>query len=371
MKKYILKTPVTETAEQVVETESQKGKIAKQILLGIDAHQNSYQVARKIDAGGIQPVQSFKADKLLGFVAKQLRLAEKVYAVYEAGPLGYVLYRKLKELGVEAMVCAPECLEAGSKRKFNKIDAAKLTARLYNSLGGDRYALASCRCPVPEQEQLRFGSRQHDQLVRTRKAIASQGRSLMLSQGYGSHKGAWWRPRAFDKLRTVLPEWMLKGLEVWQASLLLLDQEILKLETELVQSFQGPRPKGAGALSMVQLSREIFDYNRFKTRHNIGCFSGLCPSEHSTGDPSKQRLGSITKVGNPRIRVLLVEMAWRLLRFQPDYKPIKKWYPVLTGTNRALKRKAIVAVARQLFIDIWRMRTGQVSAQELGLVMCY
>src|SRR5437868_12896058 len=85
MKTYSLKTPITETAEQAVETESQKGKIAKQILLGIDAHQNSYQVGRKIDAGGIQPAQSFKEDKLLGFVAKQQRLAEKVYAVYEAG----------------------------------------------------------------------------------------------------------------------------------------------------------------------------------------------------------------------------------------------------------------------------------------------
>jgi transposase len=129
MKTYVLKTPVTETAEQATETESQNGKIAKQILLGIDTHENSYQVGRKIDAGGIQPVQSFKPDKLLGFVAKQLRLAEKVYVVYEAGPLGYVLYRKLKALGVEAMVCAPECLEGGSKRKHNKIDAAKLTAR--------------------------------------------------------------------------------------------------------------------------------------------------------------------------------------------------------------------------------------------------
>src|ERR1700737_2624879 len=96
MKNYILKTPNSETAEQATETESQKGRIAKQILLGIDVHENSYQVGRKIDAGGIQPVQSFKPDKLLGFVAKQLRLAEKVYVVYEAGPLGcYVLYRKL------------------------------------------------------------------------------------------------------------------------------------------------------------------------------------------------------------------------------------------------------------------------------------
>ena len=58
------------------------------------------------------------------------------------------------------------------------------------------------------------------------------------------------------------------------------------------------------------------------------------------------------------------------MQFQPHYKPIQKWYSALTGTNKALKRKAIVAVARQLFVDIWRMRTGRITAQELGLVMC-
>ena len=63
-------------------------------------------------------------------------------------------------------------------------------------------------------------------------------------------------------------------------------------------------------------------------------------------------------------------MAWRMVQFQPDYKPIKRRYPVLTGTNKVLKRKAIVAVARQLFVDIWRLRTGRVTGQELGLVMC-
>src|SRR5215831_12945057 len=155
MRTYILKTPVTETAEQATEANGQKRKIAKQILLGIDAHENSYQVGRKIEAGGIQPVPSFSEGKLLLFAQKQLQLAEKVYAVYEAGPLGYVLYRKLKELGIEAMVCAPECLEAGSKRKHNKIDASKLTGQLYSFLAGDQYALRIVRVPSPEQEQLR------------------------------------------------------------------------------------------------------------------------------------------------------------------------------------------------------------------------
>jgi len=43
MKEYLLK-PITETAEQAIEAKGQKGKIAKQILLGIDSHVNSYQV---------------------------------------------------------------------------------------------------------------------------------------------------------------------------------------------------------------------------------------------------------------------------------------------------------------------------------------
>src|ERR1700730_8263900 len=120
MKQYRL-TPITETAEQVTEAKSQKGKIAKQIVLGIDAHLNSYQVARKIDAGGIQPVQSFKLEKLAVFACKQLQLAEKVYAVYEAGPLGYVLYRKLKELGMEALVWPPECRKQAASASIIKL----------------------------------------------------------------------------------------------------------------------------------------------------------------------------------------------------------------------------------------------------------
>jgi hypothetical protein len=46
-----------------------------------------------------------------------------------------------------------------------------------------------------------------------------------------------------------------------------------------------------------------------------------------------------------------------------------EWYQALTGPNKALKKKAIVAVARRLFIDIWRIRTGRTTAQEVGLVL--
>ena len=108
------------------------------------------------------------------------------------------------------------------------------------------------------------------------------------------------------------------------------------------------------------------DYHRFKNRRQVGCFGGLVPQEHSTG--AQQRLGPITKVGSPRIRRLSVEMGWRLVQFQPNYGPIVQWGEALRGSNKALKKKAIVAVARRLLIDIWKMRTGRTSAQALGLI---
>jgi transposase len=80
----------------------------------------------------------------------------------------------------------------------------------------------------------------------------------------------------------------------------------------------------------------------------------------------------VTKHGNPRLRAALVELAWRLVRFQPNYKPVRKWKRVLHNgavATGAARKKAIVAVARQLAIDLWRIRTGRCKAPALGLVI--
>jgi transposase len=343
--------PTSALTEEVSKNNDLKRVKAKQIFLGIDAHLRSNQVARKTDNGGISGVQSFSFEALLLFAQKQLSLAEEVYAVYEAGPLGYVLYRRLRELGIKAYVSAPECLEQG-KRKHNKLDARKLTSRLYSYV---------------QEEQLRAHSRHHDQLVAMRKRLAAQGRALVLSQGYGMMKGAWWRPMAYRQWAPLLPEWIRAELEVWQASLGLLDTQIVERKKELIQSSKEALPKGFGAQTMVQLDREIGDYRRFHTRRKVGCFGGFVPREHSTG--TNRRLGSITKVGSPRIRALIIEMVWRLRQFQPNYPPIVQWREVLCGKNKVLKKKAAVAVARRLLIDIWKMRTGRTTPQALGLIL--
>ena len=60
-----------------------------------------------------------------------------------------------------------------------------------------------------------------------------------------------------------------------------------------------------------------------------------------------------------------------VVRFQPNYKPIVKWRATLAKgalATGAARKKAIVAVARQLAVDLWRIRTGRLQAQELGLI---
>jgi hypothetical protein len=49
---------------------------------------------------------------------------------------------------------------------------------------------------------------------------------------------------------------------------------------------------------------------------------------------------------------LLVEAAWRLVRYQPDYHTVAKWREALLAASPARKKNIIVAIARQLAVDL-------------------
>ena len=122
-----------------------------------------------------------------------------------------------------------------------------------------------------------------------------------------------------------------------------------------------------GALTSEVLEREILSWDRFKNRRQVASLTGMCPGVRASGNKSQS--GSITKHGNRRLRTALVELAWRWVRFQPDYKPIKRSWAVL-GSSRssgAAKKKAIVAVGRHVAIDLWRLNTGRTTAEKLSL----
>ena len=159
----------------------------------------------------------------------------------------------------------------------------------------------------------------------------------------------------------------LARLDVFRPVLAALDTQIAALTVTLEKAASPDLPGGVGKLTQVVISREVCDWARFKNRRQVSSYTGLCPGEYSSG--GKRLPGRVTKHGNPRLRAALVELAWRLVRFQPGYGPIKKRLTILAKGARATgvaRKKAIVAVARQLAVDLWRWQTGRCTAAQLG-----
>jgi transposase len=117
-----------------------------------------------------------------------------------------------------------------------------------------------------------------------------------------------------------------------------------------------------GQLTTALIAAEILDWRRFENRRQVGSYTGLCPSENSSG--GRRRQGGVTKHGNPRVRHALVEAVWRLQQWQPEYAPLRKLHE---ATGARARKRAVVAVARRLAIDLWRLNTGQCPAHKLGL----
>jgi transposase len=161
---------------------------------------------------------------------------------------------------------------------------------------------------------------------------------------------------------------MKQLLSNMQPILIALQQKIAALTLQLQSAALSDQPRGLGKMTSVVIDREIGDWYRFNNRRQIASYTGLCPGEYSSGNTRLQ--SCVTKHGNPRLRAALVELAWRLVRFQPDYKPIIKWQRTLRRgalATGAARKKAIVAVARQLAVDLWRVRTGRLTPEQLGL----
>ena len=335
------------------------------IKLGLDVHAESIRVVRMLDAATPQPAQKMTQPDFLKWVQKQLALADEVYSCYEAGPMGFGLHRKLIAMGIRNVVVRPQCLDDFMARmKTDKIDALGLAKRLDFYVQGNRTALAVIRVPSEKEEQERALSRQREQLVRTTKQLAAQGRSLMLYQGFRVI-GVWWR-RQWPELCRRLPEWLVQRLEVFRGVLLVLDKQVNALTTQLETAAPSGLPYGLGPLSFEVIRREIGDWKRFKNRRQVGSFTGLCSGVSSSGN--KRRTLSINKCGNPRLRSALVVAAWRFLQYQPQSRLLQKWKHVLLTRRQggSSKKRAIVAVARQLMVDLWRWQTDRIKPKELA-----
>lgn len=79
-----------------------------------------------------------------------------------------------------------------------------------------------------------------------------------------------------------------------------------------------------------------------------GHLLGLVPSSDESGEASNRK-GHITHLGPARVRKVLTQAAWILVRHDPEWR---EWYAPLAA--RRGKLKAITGVARRLGIELWR-----------------
>ena len=334
------------------------------VKLGVDVHARDVVVCVQLDGSLPQRAQKMDAEQLVVLASALVKAGRKVHVCQETGPCGYGLHRRLLQAGADSLVVVATALADGRQQKTDGLDASALTDRLDRYLRGNTKAFSVITVPTPEQEQDRARGRLREQLKGSRHEWEARGRSLLLAQGHHV-RGPWWRDARWAALRTHLPDWLVSELEIMRTVIEKLDTHEKGRRSELESSAPKSLPKAVGALTWVLLLREICDWGRFKNRRQVASYTGLCPGGYQSG--TTQRDGHINRHGNPRVRHLLIELVWRLVRWQPDYPPVRK---LVEGTARgAARRKLAVAAARRLSVDLWRLATGQTTAERLHLIV--
>jgi transposase len=348
------------------------------IKLSADVHKRDFKICRQVGDQNIQPAQVFKPEQAFEWALKQLDSAQRVVFCYEAGFSGFSLARRLRDHGVEPVVMCPQRLDERCKRvNTDKRDCRAIAGRLDRFVAGNSEALVPVRIPTELEEDERAESRQRSQFLKARKQFEAEGRSLLLFKGL-SCPAHWWRGTEAGWKRIVekqgWPAPIVLRLEGYRRMALAADQEVraltLKIEADAARHLPESMPAlphGFGELSLEILRREVCAWQRFDNRGQAGSFFGLCSAENSSG--LRQVQGSITKTGNPRCRHALIELAWRALNFQPDYWVVKKFKARFeqAKARSVARKKLIVAMARLIGIDLWRLYTGQTTLAKLGL----
>jgi len=162
---------------------------------------------------------------------------------------------------------------------------------------------------------------------------------------------------------------LIERLIIFRELILVVGEQLKILTKTITQAAPKSKPVGLGALTHEVIEREVGDWHRFKQRRAVGSYAGLTGGVSSSGQQHADL--SITKAGDKRLRTALVELSWRLLVYQPEYWLVQKWKHVLLQprVHARQRKRAIVAFARQLFIDLWKWKTGRATAQSLGWKM--
>jgi transposase len=300
-------------------------------FVGLDVHADSIAIA-VAEPGRGQPALLGTIPNDKAKLLKALRRLGRVKCCYEAGPTGFVLQRDLAAAGFDCVVVAPSLVpaKAGDRVKTDRRDAVKL-ARFLRS--GD---LTPIHVPDSATEAMRDLERAREDAVKAERAARHQLSKFLLRHGRRFPGKQHWTKAHFHWIQTQQfeHEAQRRVLDDYLAAVLSGGDRIATLTrsiTELIESW-ALRPlvkalqamRGISTIAAVTLVAEIGDFSRFGSASEFMSYTGLVPSERTSGETRRQ--GSITKCGNGHVRRVLVEAAWAY-RFRP-------------GRSEALRRRS-------------------------------
>jgi transposase len=276
----------------------------------------------------------------------------------------------LEELGHEVIVAdpnfAPMYAQRSRRIKTDRRDAHALADACRLSA----YRPAHRTSPTQRDVRALLGIR--ELLVRTRTRWIVHIRSLLRRDGLRLAPG-----RAENFAARVNALALAPSLAARIAPVLTLldplNTQIADLDTHVAKrSHEDERARrlvtvpGVGPVTAVAFVATVDQVSRFRNAHQLESYLGLVPREWRSSET--QRKGAITKAGNTRMRWLLVEAAWCILRRKkrPETALLRDW-----ADRIALRRGghvAAVALARRvagILYAMWRDET-EYDPNELG-----
>jgi transposase len=97
---------------------------------------------------------------------------------------------------------------------------------------------------------------------------------------------SWWKEGSWSDLEKQLPDHLLGLLSSLRVLIQSTEKQLQSRTREIEQQAPAPLPVGVGKLTAQVLEREIADWDRFKNRRQVASYTGLCPSEDSSGAAS-------------------------------------------------------------------------------------
>ena len=369
------------------------------IYMGMDVHTTNFTVcAYRIGNEMVFGETSFTASaENIAVYLETLRYNEenpkkvKFVCGYEAGCLGYSLYRELKTRGIECVILAPSTMATSpldSRKKNDRLDAQRIAKCL--AFGTYKKVYVPDEEDDAVKEYIRMRDDVNAELKRLKQQItAFCTRHSKIYDGtkhkWTNQHRTWLNSLQFDSevLKEVLNEYLLhlKQLEEKMATY---DKRISEFATK--DRYIGSVKKmgclkGIATHTSLSLASEVGDFYRFPTAQHFASYLGLTPGEHSSGN-SQHSLG-ITKAGNSHLRSLLVEAAQCYSRGAIGQKSATlkarqegNSNAIIQYANRAnerLRRKymritmrsssniAKTAIARELACFIWGLMTDHIS----------